>query len=308
MKCPVCKNENPNNIAKCKFCGYWFTKKEPTTISGPDPITNNQPQREFSLVEAIAYARKATVKIFSIGEEDGNLVLSTGTGFFAKYNGHKFIITNAHVVENLIAKNGVSYYINVPEVSQNQNKYLLDLLAYDSINDIAVCKANFPKPDKLNFLEIIDDADDLRQGEAVFTVGNPRNLQFSATNGIISVVNHPSDIAMNKVLLNMDTDHGNSGGAAVRVRDCKVVGITSAGYSATVDTRALNANVATITANILGAVLNGGDINDVLSRVCGSEFHPREWNSVTVDNYLIGQSICTSGEAIAMLLNEYLED
>ena len=161
---------------------------------------------------------------------DYGMVGESGTGFFVNHNGSVYLVTNSHVVENTLTNGGGLSAKFPPEISDRDDSVAIEVLAADKINDVAILRTFLPLPEKAATLELAD-METVRAGERVVTVGCPRHMEFNAVEGSVSNTcckDHP--LAMGKVLCTLNTTHGNSGGAIVRVKDSKVIGLVQGGY------------------------------------------------------------------------------
>ena len=155
----------------------------------------------------------------------------SGTGFFINYGNNIYLITNNHVVENTLQNNGTLTVKFPPEVSDREDSIVASVLARDKINDVALLCTFMPLPKRAAALELAD-METVRAGEHVVTVGCPRHMEFNAVEGSVSnpfYKDHPLEIG--NVLCTLNATHGNSGGAIVRLKDNKVIGLVKSGFS-----------------------------------------------------------------------------
>lgn len=132
---------------------------------------------------------------------------STGSGFFVSSNGD--ILTNHHVVKN--AQN----IIIIP--SKGEASYAL-VKDFDAEKDVALLVINTSKPTP--FLKISSVLP--RQGEAIMAIGNPRGLEGTVSNGIVSAFRKNNTW----VQFTAPVSPGSSGGALINSRG-EVVGMTT---------------------------------------------------------------------------------
>jgi len=188
-------------------------------------ITNNTD----NFVEAVAKKVQPSVVGISttynsynfFGEQNSND--SSGSGVI--YTSDGYIITNKHVIDYAISRNGkISVYLN----ENIEKSYEATVVGYDSSTDLAVIKIN-----KSNLPTIeIGSSSDLKVGQNAVAVGSPGGLQFmgSVSVGYISGLNRELTIDSAKMsLIQTDTaiNPGNSGGALVD-NEGKLIGITNA--------------------------------------------------------------------------------
>lgn len=126
---------------------------------------------------------------------------STGTGFYMKQYG--LIITNEHVVRN---NRSVVIY------GKHFKKELSDVIYLDAKHDLAFLSppSEFKNTEKVDFL--VEKT--LVSGETVVAIGHPFGLKFTATQGIVSNINHQVD-GLNYVQHDAALNPGNSGGPLV---------------------------------------------------------------------------------------------
>lgn len=164
-------------------------------------------------------------------QDEYGMVGESGTGFFVNHNGNVYLVTNNHVVENTLVNGGGLSAKFPPEISGRDDSMAISVLAADKINDVAILRTFLPIPEKAATLELAD-METVRAGERVVTVGCPRHMEFNSVEGSVSNTcckDHP--LAMGTILCTLNTTHGNSGGAIVRVKDSKVIGLVKGGYA-----------------------------------------------------------------------------
>lgn len=131
---------------------------------------------------------------------------STGSGFFANSDGD--ILTNFHVIE---------FAGNITVITEDGRNFRARVKKFDSDKDIALLSVNmrYPAP----FLRISSKLP--RQGEAVMAVGNPRGLNGTVSNGIISAFRGNNN---EWVQFTAPVSPGSSGGALINAAG-EVVGM-----------------------------------------------------------------------------------
>lgn len=145
---------------------------------------------------------------------------SEGSGIIMSEDG--YILTNAHVVENAAG---------LKVVMETGEEFEARIVGADDTTDIAVIKIN---AEGLQFAEF-GNSDQLRVGEKVVAIGNPRGLTLagSVTQGIVSAVNRslssaPTDFTY--IQTDAAINPGNSGGALVNEYG-QVIGINTSKIS-----------------------------------------------------------------------------
>lgn len=148
---------------------------------------------------------------------------TTGSGFVIERNGKKYVITNAHVVENASNESDALYVFSV-----NRTKYQMKIVGGDSFYDLAVLEFVTPPG---NEFEVVDfRTEEARVGEQVFAVGNPLGeYPYTVTDGIVSAKNRVRGGITGKfgfIQTTATVIWGNSGGPLVDANG-KVLGINS---------------------------------------------------------------------------------
>ncbi|MBW7867359.1 MAG: serine protease [Brumimicrobium sp.] len=149
--------------------------------------------------------------------------LGSGSGFIIQKNGKKYIITNAHVVENAADESGSLYVY-----SYNRKKYEVKVLGGDSFYDIAVLEFKDTPGKEFNILEFATKLPQI--ASKVYAIGNPLGeYPYTVTDGIVSAINRFRDGVTGKYGFIQSTatvTWGNSGGPLVN-EEGQVVGINS---------------------------------------------------------------------------------
>ncbi len=140
----------------------------------------------------------------------------TGSGVVISPDG--YIVTNNHVVDGAV---------DIRVSTSDRHIMSAKLIGTDPLTDIAVLKVDGKNMPSIPW----GDSSLLRPGETVLAFGNPYNLNFTVTRGIVSALNRPNpDNDRRKPGEFIQTDAainpGNSGGPLVDVRG-EVVGINT---------------------------------------------------------------------------------
>lgn len=148
---------------------------------------------------------------------------SSGSGFVVEKNGKKYVITNAHVVENASEKSRALYVFSI-----DRTKYEVKIVGGDTYFDFAVLEFVTPPGDEIETIKFTNKAP--RIGEKVFAIGNPLGeYPYTVTDGIISAKNRVRNGITGKFGFLQSTATviwGNSGGPLVN-QSGEVVGINS---------------------------------------------------------------------------------
>jgi len=150
-------------------------------------------------------------------------VQSSGSGFVVEKDGKKYIITNAHVVEDAKGDAGSIYVYSI-----NQTKYPVKVVGGDSYYDFAVLEFLTPVGAEINAIKFAEK--DPYLGEHVYAIGNPLGeYPYTVSDGIISAKNRVRGGITGKFGFLQHTATviwGNSGGPLVNQKG-EVVGINS---------------------------------------------------------------------------------
>ena len=140
-----------------------FQNKQPTNLELLSAIEN-------AYIDIAAKSKPAIVAIV-VGHSDRRLN-KAGSGFFFREDG--YILTNDHIVHG-----GERFQVKLLDDSIHDAK----LIGTDIITDVAVLKINTDK--KLSILPLAD-SDKVRVGQFAIAIGNPFQLAYTVTTGIVS--------------------------------------------------------------------------------------------------------------------------
>jgi len=192
-------------------------------------IVISRETKEMSVPEIV---RKAKPSVVGISSKFGETAVGTGTGIIISSDG--YIVTNAHVVQNLQdGKRTPADEVTV--VLADKTEYPADVVGADSRTDLAVVKIdsavnNDNKGRRFTAAEF-GDSGSLAEGELAVAIGNPLGFELygSITCGVISALNRTITIdeySMNLIQTDAAINPGNSGGPLLN--SCgQVVGINS---------------------------------------------------------------------------------
>ncbi len=165
------------------------------------------------MVERVA---PSVVQIRARGQASAGI----GSGVVIDRSGH--IVTNDHVVQGAVT---------IVVELHDGTVVAAELLGSDPSNDLAVIRARIP--DGSAVPAIFGDSDIVRVGEPVFAIGNPFDLDFTVTSGIVSGIDREAHqhLGGRPVRGVIQTDAavnpGNSGGPLFNAQG-EVIGITTA--------------------------------------------------------------------------------
>jgi S1-C subfamily serine protease len=186
--------------------------------------------------------------------------VDVGSGFVVSRQG--YILTNAHVVSDSghqASKLTVTFKGNGSQTRSVSGK----IVGVDTQSDVAVVKVA-PSGLTLNPLPM-GDSNTVQVGEPVVAIGNPLQLQFTLTSGIISAIHRDlSPQAGTNIFNGIQTDAainpGNSGGPLIDAAG-NVIGINESIYSTTGGSQGLGFAVPIDTAkNSLSQIVKSGHV------------------------------------------------
>ncbi len=182
---------------------------------------------------AIYAAQKALPSMVSISVEyDVNYmgmkkaVAGSGSGVILSEDG--YILTNNHIISS--ADSSSFYQVSDAKsikvkIYGDDTEYSAEIIGTDSQTDLAVLKI-----DKTGLTPAeLGDSSSVQIGEFVLAIGNPYNLDYSVTAGIISALNREMTVentTYNVIQADCAINSGNSGGALVNSKG-EVIGITT---------------------------------------------------------------------------------
>ncbi|MGN0804295.1 MAG: serine protease [Candidatus Coproplasma sp.] len=256
MKCSCC-GEEVGAVKICPICGSEISASAPsssyTNSATPRYDGKKMPETRESVNNSVikeepAEPIKSTNSILQqIADEKTRMVencskavcivyvplnktrASKGTGWCGYGD---YIITNAHVVEAMAEGKGQGILCEFSEKLHLGGKALIDadLVYYNRTEDIAILlPENGKLPKGVTILKIDDTP--TKQGEMVFTVGNPEHYKFTYTEGTVANPDYSrmNESAKYKILqTTLTLNHGNSGGPVMNAKG-DVVGMATFG-------------------------------------------------------------------------------
>lgn len=228
----------------CALGVYVGLNKEPAktietskTNTGSIVETSNPNFSQVSLTNysdtAIYAAQKALPSMVSISVEyDVNYmgmkkaVAGSGSGVIISEDG--YILTNNHVISS--ADSSSFYQVSDAKsikvkIYGDDTEYDAKIIGADSQTDLAVLKI-----DKTGLTPAeLGNSSSVQIGEFVLAIGNPYELDYSVTAGIISALNREMTVentTYNVIQADCAINSGNSGGALVNSKG-EVIGITT---------------------------------------------------------------------------------
>ncbi len=151
------------------------------------------------------------------------------SGFVVRYNSSYYIVTNYHVVQQLV---------NATVTFWNGDAYRGKVVGSDAYSDLGIVTTQAPS-EEIYPLELAASSS-LRVGEPVVAIGNPYALSGTITSGIVSqtgrTINYDTGSGSTSypiadaIQFSAPINPGNSGGPLLNANG-KVVGITTAGIT-----------------------------------------------------------------------------
>jgi S1-C subfamily serine protease len=199
-----------------------------STASTTTLVNTDSSDESVTLSELYASVQNSVVVVQGLTVSNtmfGRLTYSSvqGSGFVCDYSGQMVIITNNHVIEDVI---------NITVTFINGNTYTAEVLGADPYADLAVLSVDAPA-NEFYPLEIVSSSI-LSVGESLVAVGAPYGLSGTMTTGIVSALNRTITEDMSGsypiaavIQTSTPINSGNSGGPLMTY-DGKVVGITTA--------------------------------------------------------------------------------
>lgn len=153
---------------------------------------------------------------------------ATGSGVIISEDG--YIITNNHVVSTETSSSSFYTITEAKGLSVklygDDKEYEAEIVGTDAYTDLAVIKIDAQGLTPA----VLGDSDSLEVGEFVLAMGNPLDMDFTVTSGIISAVNREVSASDGTSYSAIQTDaainSGNSGGALVNLAG-EVIGINN---------------------------------------------------------------------------------
>ncbi len=207
-------------------------------------ITITAPAQTTLPAEDIAEKALAATVYLEMQDKNGK-TLGIGSGFFVKSN---LIATNYHVIEG--AAKGTAKLVG------KYTQYNIEgVTATDKINDLALLKVTAYGIRPLS----LGDSDTVRIGETVYVAGNPKGLEGTFSNGIIS--SRRDRYTKERLQMTAPISPGSSGGPVLNKKG-EVIGVSFAVYK---DLDAQNLNFA-IPSKYLKNLLKQPELSKPLSQ------------------------------------------
>lgn len=158
-----------------------------------------------------ANSLKATVMI--VMEDENHRELAYGSGVIIDNNK---IVTNKHVIEN-------ASFGKVKKYGSDSTYSIMQILAIDSLNDLAILEiSNLHKEVNIKF-----DTTRPNIGKKVYAVGNPKGLEGTFSEGIVSGIRFLKD-SLELIQISAPISPGSSGGQIIDEKN-QIIGIAVGG-------------------------------------------------------------------------------
>ncbi len=144
-----------------------------------------------------------------------------GSGFFISRQGH--LITNFHVIEGE-TRIAVTVFRKVGSEFRRDKFEDVEIVATNPVLDVALLKVKLPEGYE-PVITYLAERDDVRDGDAVFAIGNPMGLERSVSEGIVSKRNRAEE-GITYVQTTAQINPGNSGGPLFNARG-EVIGVNT---------------------------------------------------------------------------------
>ena len=228
VRCKVCAAEVTTDV--CPYCG---AKVQKTVAKEKIPILKKEPEAKKETPEDILKkideakaklverCRNSVVKVYC----EFRKVLSTGTGFVLEGG---IIVTNAHVVtkdEQEIYNLFIEYADSLDKPIEAKKSYA-KVLYVSKEEDIAILKPDRIIPTGVTPLKL--HIETTKQGEAVFTIGNPLHYRFTYIEGAVANPEYKKNDSSkySYVQTTLTLNHGNSGGPVFNMNG-EVIGMST---------------------------------------------------------------------------------
>lgn len=143
---------------------------------------------------------------------------SAGTGFVV--SSHGYVLTNDHVV---FCPGKGDYYDDV-EISfgQESKRYRLNVLYSSRKHDVAVCQIETRSAPCGKVIQLLDNYQDLKQGDDVLVIGNGLNMGLAPFSGVVRYTKNQEGL----LVYTAPSNPGDSGGPVLNTAG-RCIGINS---------------------------------------------------------------------------------
>ncbi len=268
----------------------------PYNVTPPASYDIDVSDVDVTVVEAVAkkvtpsvVGIRTTVSVhdFFYGEQS-----SSGEGSGVAYTADGYIITNYHVIQDVVENRSESSEIRVfLSYGEDTEGFPASVVGYNISYDLAVIKINVDGLPAITFA----NSDELTVGEFVVAIGNPGGLQFmsSVTYGVISGLNRNlanSGIGSKSSLIQTDAaiNPGNSGGALVNLKG-ELVGINSS-------------KLVSESYEGMGFAIPSNATREICDKIIAKENDPDPYLGVTVSSYYDAETLKKYGYPVGAVV------
>ncbi|MBO4432262.1 MAG: trypsin-like peptidase domain-containing protein [Clostridia bacterium] len=216
---------------------------------------------------------------------------ATGSGSGVVYSKDGYIITNYHVIEDVV-ESANSSKIEVFIGDAKSKSYDATVVGYSISSDLAVIKID---ADNLSPVEFADSSK-LKVGQPAVIIGAPGGLEFmgSVTYGVISGLNRVVSSNSSVALIQTDAaiNPGNSGGALLDSTG-KLIGINSS-------------KIVAQEYESMGFAIPSNKVSEVVKNIISKENSPEPYIGITISERYTAQILKYYGyPAGAVVLSVY---
>ena len=270
--------------------GSAFKKEQAQTVANTSAATANSTNVNINVDETAsniieAVAAKATDSVVgirtttSVANFFGGSQEQSGEGSGVIYTSDGYIITNYHVISDAVEVNNSKIEVFVGD--NTTKSYPASVVGYNISCDLAVLKI-----DAQNLVAVeLGNADDLKVGQFVVTIGAPGGLEFmgSVTYGVISGLNRvvSSDSKVELIQIDAAINPGNSGGALLNAQG-QLIGINSS-------------KIASVDFEGMGFAIPIDTVKEKCDKIIARENEPSPYIGVTISERYTAQVLAYYG-------------
>ncbi len=171
-------------------------------------------QQQVADVRDIVRTAKQSVVFISVDDDINDGRGGIGSGFFIAPNR---VITNYHVISGM--------HVGAVKLVSGQTYNIQGVIAYDVEADLAMLQIRIPSDVSVPALRVSGKLPE--QGERVIAIGNPRGLDWTISDGIISALRQ-GDGFDSRIQMTVPISPGSSGGPVLNMRG-EVIGVAVSG-------------------------------------------------------------------------------
>lgn len=198
---------------------------------------------------------------------------SSGEGSGVVYSADGYIITNYHVIAEVVEKASNNSKIEVYFMTDTTNGVEATLVGYNVSSDLAVIKV---KKEGLQPIEV-GNSDEISVGQTAVAIGSPGGLEFigSVSSGVISGLNRSitvKDIGTLKVIqTDAAINPGNSGGALLNANG-QLIGVNSS-------------KLVSSSYEGMGFAIPSNTVVEIIDKIIANKDNPTPYIGIEVYSY-----------------------